>query len=417
MVQRVIFHCDLNSFYASVELLAHPELVHLPVAVCGDPASRHGIILAKNEHAKAFDVKTAETIWSARRKCPDLVLLPASRGKYSHYSKLVNQLYAEFTDLVEPFGIDESWLDVTGSLHLFGGDAKALADRLRHEVQQRFGLTISVGVSYNKVFAKLGSDYKKPDATTVILPADVARIVHPLPVTDLLFVGKSTAKLLETYGVKTIGDLAAFERDALVALLGKAGDLLHRYAAGLDTAPVAPYGQYTPPKSVGNGLTFKRNLLGREDVLTAVMMLAEQVAMRLRKHHLKCTTLSVQIKSPEFRVISRQSPCPMPTYLARELFPQALAIIEAAWDLAYPIRALTLTAQNLVPEDEAADQFDLLATRPTARRQKLENLEKTIDNLRSKYGKSVVTFGSAVRDEIGATSHGESSLPSGENLE
>jgi len=413
-VQRVIFHCDLNSFYASVELLSHPELVHLPVAVCGDPASRHGIILAKNEHAKKFDIKTAETIWSARRKCPHLVLLPASRGKYSYYSKQVNQLYAEFTDLVEPFGIDESWLDVTGSLHLFGGDAKALADRLRIEIQKRFGLTISVGVSYNKVFAKLGSDYKKPDATTVIMPEDVPRIVHPLPVTDLLFVGKSTARLLETYGVKTIGDLAAFRQDALVTLLGKAGDQLHRYAAGLDASPVAPYGQYTPPKSVGNGLTFKRNLLGREDILTAVMMLSEQVAMRLRKHHLKCTTLSVQIKSPEFRTISRQSSCPMPTYLARELFPQVLSLIEAAWDLASPIRALTITAQNLVAEDEAVDQFDLLAPRPTAQRQKLEQLEKTIDTLRSKYGTDAITFGSAVRDELDASSHGESSLPTRE---
>ena len=413
-MQRVIFHCDLNSFYASVELLSHPELVDLPVAVCGDPASRHGIILAKNEHAKRFDVKTAETIWSARRKCPNLVLLPASRGKYSYYSKQVNQLYGAFTDLVEPFGIDESWLDVTGSLHLFGGDAKALADRLRRKVQERFDLTISVGVSYNKVFAKLGSDYKKPDATTVIMPEDVPRIVHPLPVTDLLFVGKSTAKLLETYGVKTIGDLAAFDCDALVTLLGKAGEQLHRYAAGLDSSPVAPYGQYTPPKSVGNGLTFKRNLLGREDVLTAVMMLAEQVAMRLRKHRMKCSTLSVQIKSPEFRVISRQAPCPLPTYLAREIFPQVIALIEAAWDLAYPIRALTITAQNLVPEDEAADQFDLLAPRPTAQRQKLEQLEKTIDSLRSKYGTSAITFGSAVRDEIGMESHGERSLPSRE---
>ena len=413
-MQRVIFHCDLNSFYASVELLAHPELVDLPVAVCGDPNSRHGIILAKNEHAKRFDVKTAETIWSARRKCPNLVLLPASRGKYTYYSKQVNQLYAEFTDLVEPFGIDESWLDVTGSLHLFGGDPKALADRLRTEVTTRFGLTISVGVSYNKVFAKLGSDYKKPNATTVIMPEDVPRIVHPLPVIDLLFVGKSTAKLLEGYGVKTVGDLAAFDPAALTALLGKAGDQLHRYAAGLDASPVAPYGQYTPPKSVGNGLTFKRNLLGREDVLTAVMMLAEQVAMRLRKHHLKCTTLAVHIKSPEFRTISRQAPCPMPTYLAREIFPQVVNLIETSWDLTYPIRALTITAQNLVPEDEAADQFDLLAPRPTAQRQKLEQLEKTIDHLRSKYGKTAITFGSAVRDEIGATSHGENSLPTKE---
>ena len=172
-MDRVIFHCDLNSFYASVELLSHPELRHKPVAVCGDPSSRHGIILAKNEPAKAFQVKTAETIWQAKKKCPGLVLLPAHHGLYREFSKKVNALYQEYTDLVEPFGIDESWLDVTGTLHLFGGDARAMADRLRGEVRSRFGLTISVGVAFNKVFAKLGSDYKKPAATTVILRADV----------------------------------------------------------------------------------------------------------------------------------------------------------------------------------------------------------------------------------------------------
>ena len=174
-VERVIFHCDLNSFYASVELLSHPELRHLPVAVCGDPESRHGIILAKNEPAKRFGVKTAETIWQARKKCPDLVLLPAHHDKYREYSRRVNELYQEYTDLVEPFGIDESWLDVTGTLHLFGGDAVALADRLRERMRGELGLTISVGVSFNKVFAKLGSDYKKPDATTCITPRKFQR--------------------------------------------------------------------------------------------------------------------------------------------------------------------------------------------------------------------------------------------------
>ena len=185
-MDRVIFHCDLNSFYASVELLDHPELRHLPVAVCGDPASRHGIILAKNEPAKAFGIKTAETIWQARKKCPRLVLLPAHHDKYREFSRQVNQLYQEYTDLVEPFGIDESWLDVTGSLHLFGGDPLALAHQLRRRVRGELGLTISVGVSFNKVFAKLGSDYKKPDAVTLISPDNFRALVWPLPVTDLL---------------------------------------------------------------------------------------------------------------------------------------------------------------------------------------------------------------------------------------
>ena len=192
-VERVIFHCDLNSFFASVELLDHPELRHLPVAVCGDPTTRHGIILAKNEPAKRFGVRTAETIWQARQKCPELVLLSSHKEKYYAASRRVNGIYEEYTDLVEPFGIDESWLDVTGTLHLFGGDGVALADHLREEVRSRFGLTISVGVSFNKVFAKLGSDYKKPDATTLITRENFRDIVWPLPVTDLLYVGRAAA--------------------------------------------------------------------------------------------------------------------------------------------------------------------------------------------------------------------------------
>ena len=239
-MERVIFHCDLNSFYASVELLDHPELRHLPVAVCGDPDSRHGIILAKNEPAKTFGVKTAETIWQARKKCPDLVLLPAHHDKYREVSRRVNRIYQEYTDLVEPFGIDESWLDLTGTLHLFGGNARALADQIRDRLRGELGLTISVGVSFNKVFAKLGSDYKKPDATTVITRENFRQIVWPLPVTDLLYVGRAAAQTFQKFNIRTIGDLARFDRESLFTLLGKNGAQLHDFACGLDRSPVAP---------------------------------------------------------------------------------------------------------------------------------------------------------------------------------
>ena len=292
-MDRVIFHCDCNCFYASVELLSHPELKQRPVAVCGDPKSRHGIILAKNEPAKACGVKTAETIWQARKKCPDLVLLPAHHRLYEEYSKKVNTIYNRFTDLIEPFGIDESWLDVTGTLHLFGGDPVALADRIRNTIRQELGLTISVGVSFNKIFAKLGSDYKKPDATTLITVENFRRIVWPLPVTDLLFVGRAAARVLAQYGVTTIGELAAFDRDALIALLGKQGGQLWSYANGLENSPVAPAGQYVPPKSVGNGLTFPRNLTSREEVRRELALLCDEVAARLRGHGLKAATVQV----------------------------------------------------------------------------------------------------------------------------
>ena len=227
MGDRVILHCDLNCFFASVELLSHPDLRDIPTAVCGDPASRHGIILAKNEPAKRLGIQTAETIWQAKKKCPGLVLLPPHHGLYREYSRRVNAIYEQYTDLVEPFGIDESWLDITGSMHLFGGDPKAIADALRRRLRQELGLTISVGVSFNKVFAKLGSDYKKPDATTVISRENWQDIVWPLPVGDLLFVGRAAGRVLHQYGVETIGQLAACSPQMLETLLGKLGLQLH----------------------------------------------------------------------------------------------------------------------------------------------------------------------------------------------
>ncbi len=393
-MDRVIFHCDCNSFFASVELLSHPELKALPVAVCGDPESRHGIILAKNEPAKAFGVKTAETIWQARQKCPDLVLLRPHHGLYREYSKQINSIYERFTDLVEPFGCDESWLDVTGTLHLFGGDPRALGDRVRDTVRKETGLTVSVGVSFNKIFAKLGSDYKKPDATTLITPENFRQIVWPLPVGDLLFVGRAAARVLEQYGVRTIGELAAFDREALTALLGKQGAQLWSYANGLENSPVAPAGQYTPPKSVGNGETFPRNLVTREEIGRGVAALADEVARRLRKHQLKAHTLQVTVRDPSFKDICRQRPLKDPTCTARELSRAAMEILDGCWRPGAPIRAITLTAQNLIPEDECAQQQDLFAPEEPRRRDRTEKLERVMDGLREKYGRQAVTTGS-----------------------
>ncbi len=399
-MDRVILHCDLNSFYASVELLDHPDLRALPVAVCGDPESRHGIILAKNEPAKAFGVKTAETIWQARRKCPDLVLLSAHHEKYSRYSRLVNAIYERYTDLVEPFSIDESWLDVTGSLHLFGGDGGALANAIRAAVREELGLTVSVGVSFNKVFAKMGSDYKKPDATTVITRENYRELLWPLPVTELLFVGRAAAGTLARYGVKTIGDLAAFDKEALVHILGRQGAALHDYASGAEHAPVIPAREQPGPKSVGNGLTFRRNLLGWADIQAGVTTLADGVAARLRRHGLKCTTVQVTIRDPDFRDICRQKRLEAPTCVTREIADAALALIQAAWNPRSPIRALTITGQSLVPEGEAAEQISLFAAGALPRRDKLEKLERAVDGIRGKFGKGAIQF-AASQSELG----------------
>ena len=392
-MDRVIFHCDCNSFYASVELLSRPELRDKPVAVCGDPASRHGIILAKNEPAKKFGVKTAETVWQAKQKCPGLVLLPAHHGLYQQYSKKVNAIYERFTDLVEPFGSDESWLDVTGTLHLFGGNPVGMADLIRKTVREELGLTISVGVSFNKVFAKLGSDFKKPDATTLISPENFREFVWPMPVTDLLYVGRATAKVLKQYGVDTIGQLAAFDKKALTALLGKAGGQLWNYANGLENSPVAPAGQYTPPKSVGNGLTFPRNLLTRDEVHQGLALLCDQVAVTLRQHRLKAATVQVTIRDPDFRDICRQSPLPAATCTARELTAAADAIVSRSWKSGAPIRALTVTAHNLIPEEEVTEQLGLFDSAAPRRRDRVEKLERTMDAIRARFGADALTTG------------------------
>ena len=251
-MDRVILHCDMNSFFASVELLEHPELRSKPVAVCGDPDSRHGIILAKNEAAKKYGIKTAETIWQARKKCPGLVLLPPHMNKYKHYSQELNKIYQRYTDLVEPFSIDESWMDVTASLNLFGS-GRQIADEIRQTVKKELGLTLSAGVSFNKIFAKMGSEYKKPDATTEITRENYKELLWPLDAGEMFFVGKASAQKLRNIGIKTIGDIAASSPDALSALLGKVGRSLWEHANGIDDSPVMHFAHREKIKSVGNG--------------------------------------------------------------------------------------------------------------------------------------------------------------------
>ena len=392
-MDRVIFHCDLNCFYASVELLSHLELREVPVAVAGDPASRHGIILAKNEPAKQCGVKTAETIWQAKKKCPNLVLLPAHHKLYREYSNKVNAIYDEYTDLAESFGIDESWLDITGSMHLFGGDGKAIADQLRQRLREELGLTISVGVSFNKIFAKLGSDYKKPDATTVIDRDNWQRIVWPLPVGDLLGVGRSTQKLLRQYGVETIGQLAAFPRETLEALMGKHGAQLHDYANGQENSPVRPQHEAEPVKSVGNGTTFPTNLTRWEQVRAGLSALADSVAGRLRRYGMYCGGVALTIRYADFRQFTRQTRLSGPTHLQKDIYRAALTLAQQAWHAPEPIRALTVTALYLTPDGESYQQLDLLAGDTTRRDEKQERLEQAMDAIRGKYGKGSITFG------------------------
>ena len=398
-MERWIFHCDCNSFYASVELLRHPELRDQCVAVCGDPEGRHGIVLAKNEPAKRMGVKTAEVIWQAKRKCPDLVLLPPHREYYRKYSKIINGIYRKYTDRVEPFGIDESWLDVTGTWQLFAESPAALADQLRAEVKAATGLTISVGVSFNKVFAKLGSDYKKPDATTLITRENFHQIVWPLPAGDLLYVGASAQNRLADMGISTIGELAAARPEALAEALGKLGLELSRYARGEDEAPVRRWGEKEPIKSVGNGTTFRRNIRGPAEIRSALNVLADEVAGRLRRHGMWAGAVQVTIRDPDLKTITRQKQLPMSTHLARDLANACWELMEKNWDMARPVRMLTVTALAITEEPFAVQQslFDD-APKADPRRQKLE---QSLDAIRKKYGRGAIGAGSILHNDMG----------------
>ena len=399
MAERVILHCDLNSFFASVELLDKPTLRDVPVAVCGDPKSRHGIILAKNEPAKKMGVKTAETLWQARKKCPALVLLPPHHRLYEEYSRRVNEIYDRFTDLVEPFGIDESWLDVTGSLHLFGGDARQLADDIRGRLRQELGLTISVGVSFNKVFAKLGSDYKKPDATTVISRENWRDMVWPLPVGDLLYVGRAARRTLAQYGVETVGQLAACDPALPEQLLGKMGLQLWQYANGMDKSPVKPRHAAEPVKSVGNGTTFPQNLVRWEQLRAGLLPLCDSVATRLRQQGLYAGGVSLSIKDASFKTVSRQIRLDAPTHLMRDIHRTAMQLAGQLWKPPTPVRAMTVTALYVTEDGDAFRQLDLLGSAAQERSQRQEKLEGTMDAIRRKYGRGAIAFGDGQETE------------------
>ena len=383
-MDRIILHCDLNSFYASVELRSRPDLRDVPTAVCGDPTSRHGIILAKNEPAKKFGVQTAETIWQARKKCPGLVLLPPHHALYRQVSKQVNAIYEQYTDLVEPFGIDESWLDVTNTLHLFGGDARALADHLRARMKQELGLTLSVGVSFNKVFAKLGSDYKKPDAVTVFGRDKMESVIWQLPAGDMLLVGPTTQRTLAKYGVATIGDIARLDVKVLQRLLGRLGETLWRYANGLDDSPVRKAGQAEEVKTVGNSTTLPRDVTSEEEIRRTLLELAESVGARLRRMGLKAGEVQITVRGGDFQEIQRQRKLDPPACDSQTLYRAALDLYRRE-NKHWPVRLLGVRAGRLTGDGE--EQTSLFGEED---RERLERLESAVDPVRERFGKGSV---------------------------
>lgn len=393
----------MNSFYASVELLSRPDIKEKPVAVAGDPDSRHGIILAKNELAKKFGVVTAETIQSAKRKCPELITIPPHHDKYREYSHMLNSIYLEYTDLVEPFSVDESWLDVTASEMLLG-DAKIIADNIRERVYRELGLTLSAGVSFNKIFAKMGSDYKKPNATTVISRNNFKELLWPMAVSEMFFVGRSTATKLSSLGIHTIGDLAHADQLLLSRTFGVHGVNLYKYANGLDDDPVRAYDNREDIKSVGHGMTFRRNLKGADDVGIALTELTDKVSTRLRRHKKWARGVKIEITTPEFKRLSRQKRLPSPINSPAAFRNAAVELISDLNFTNKPIRLLTVTAIDLTdsPDDGQLTIFTMGATTDEKQRsEKDENIAKAMDEIRDKFGKSSIKFAHVIGNDIG----------------
>lgn len=375
---RTILHSDLNNFYASVECAYEPSLKDRPVAVCGDPQARHGIVLAKNMPAKRAGVITGEVIWQARQKCPDLVVLPPNYPRYMRFSALMRKIYAEYTYRIEPFGLDEAWLDVTD--HPLGGEA--LADRLRKRAREELGVTLSVGVSFNKIFAKLGSDMKKPDATTVITPENFRQRVWPLPAGDLLYVGPATRRRLADRNLRTIGDIARCAPGELHAALGKMGDLLWCFANGRDNTPVMAEDDSPEVKSVGNSATTPRDIASDRDAHMVLMVLSESVAERLRAQGMRGRVVCLSVRDCALRCFTVQRRLPRATALASEICGCALELFRARYRWERTVRSLGVSVSALCP----ADGDEQMSMFPDGRRQRRYELETAMGDIRRRFG-------------------------------
>ncbi|NLJ95085.1 MAG: DNA polymerase IV [Clostridiaceae bacterium] len=383
--KRVILHCDMNAYYASVEIMLNPSLKGKPVAVCGSKKDRHGIILAKSEEAKIAGVKTGEVTWQAIQKCPNLVMVPPQYDKYILYSKKAQKIYLDYTDQIEPFGLDECWLDVTNSYNLFG-DGLTIAKLISKRVKAELGLTLSIGVSFNKVFAKIGSDLKKPDAITVIGPDQVEEIVWSLPARALLGVGPATERKLKKWNILTIGALAKAEPEFLRKKLGINGIKLWKWANGLDEGRVRIYGEKFPVKTVGHGSTTREDLTTDIDVWRVLLSLSENVAKRLRFHQLRARGVNVTVRNNELKHSDFQTFLPYPTYNAYYLAEQGFSLFQERYSWSKPIRSLTIRAiyleqANLPRQINLFSDFSYLI--------KLENLEDAIFFLHEKYGNNI----------------------------
>ena len=389
-MERAILHSDLNCFYASVEMMLDPRLRGKAVAVCGSTEDRHGIVLAKSEKAKKAGVKTGMVNWEARQLCRDLIMVPPQYDQYLKYSKLTQAIYARYTDLVEPFGMDECWLDVTGSRNICG-DGMTIAEDIRHSVREELGLTVSIGVSYNKIYAKLGSDMKKPDAITEIRSDNYKDKVWPLHCSEMIYCGRATTAKLARFGITTIGDVANADPNFLKGLLGVNGLALWTYANGADHSRVMHKEFVSPIKSVGHGITCTADLENDEEVWKVILALSQDIGHRLRVHNLSAKTVQVAVRGNDLFGSQFQCKMQIKTQLPSEIASTAFKAFQEHYKWSTKVRAVTVRAIELVPKSEP-DQLTLFDD--TARLDRRERLEDAIEELRGRFGKKAITYGS-----------------------
>lgn len=388
-MERAILHIDCNKFYASVECLHRPEIRNKPVAVGGSREERHGIILTKNEIAASYGVSTGEPLCQARQKCPELIVVPPNFPLYKRFSKMARNIYKDYSDYIEPFGLDENWIDITGS----SKSPPAIAQEIRRRVKYELGITVSIGVSWNKIFAKFGSDYKKPDAVTVITRGNYKDIVWKSPCSDLLFVGPATKRKLHSYGIYTIGELANSGLSFLKSVFGKNGEILYSFANGLDTTPVCHMNDEQALKSIGNSTTTPRDMVNDDDVKTVFTVLAESVARRLREHGVKGRSVAISVRDCDLRSFTRQTHLKTHTDVSTEIITAAMALFRANYDWEKPLRSIGVSVSDFGKD---ILQFDLNGT--VEKHEKLERLEHTVDDIRRRFGNYAVQRASLLAD-------------------
>lgn len=408
-MERVILHSDMNNFYASCECMEDMSLRNKPVAVCGSQEERHGIVLAKNYRAKAFGVKTGQAIWEAQRDCPGLVIVEPHYELYMKYSKLAKKIYADYTDQIEPYGMDECWLDVSGSTGILGSGEK-IANEIRERMKFELGLTISVGVSFNKIFAKLGSDMKKPDAVTVIPQETFREKIWDLPASDMLGVGSKTGEKLNRFGIHTIGQIARLDEMYLCNWFGKWGSLLWTYANGRDTSPVMNADFVVPAKSASRGTTTIRDLESTEEVWRVMLQLCQDLGETLRGYEKKASTIQISVRNNELYTKQWQCKLPSPTQSASYIARQAFDLFTRSYRWEKPIRSLTVKADNLIPLN-ASYQLDLFSDIENI--DKAERLDACISDLRHRYGKNIIMPATLYGSELTKINETKLIMPTG----